>query len=269
MNLTDAKLGLMAILVLLVIIPLSSGFMVDRMEFKEQISPGQKLIYEINVSNRAEDPIQNITANVFGWVMTEDAAYVELSPEDDTGDFTARSFLSVEPKSFVLKPGGREKLLITGTVPEDISPGTKYALVTIKTVPTAQEGNVVLVSTAYQVLVILTVKDTDLIKTGEITDLSASMINETVGVDLLFKNTGNTHYKSLVEAVLKSENGNELGKFGPEMTRPESILPSNLRRFNISLAPGESLSPGKYTVEAKVTLEDGTLLDSKETEFEI
>lgn len=269
MNLKDAKPTLMAIFVLSVIIPLSSGFLIDSMEFKGDVSPGQKLIHEINVSSGVGDPIQNLTANIYGWAMTEDGAYIELSPEDDKGDSTARPFLSIEPKSFVLVPGKVERLNITGTVPNDVSPGTKYALVTIKTVPMPEEGNVVLISTAYQVLVILNIKGTDLIKTGEITDLSASMINQNVTVDLLFKNTGNTHYKPLVEAILKNENGKELAKFGPERTRPESVLPSNLRRFNVSLVSEEDLSPGKYTVEGKVSLEDGTVLDSKETEFEI
>jgi len=269
MKLIYTELALMAILVLLTIVSPSAGFAVDRMILKEEVLPGQKLNYEINVSSSDDEPIQNMSAEIHGWALNEDGINIELSSENDPRDFTARSFLTAEPHNFVLEPGKVHKLLLTGTVPDNISPGGKYALLTVKTVPMSAEGNQIMVSTAYQILIMLTIKGNDLIKTGEITDFSASLINETIAVGLLFKNTGNIHYKPLVEAILKGESGKILAKFGPELTTTGSILPTNLRRYNISLEPDRSLSSGKYTVEGKVTLEDGTLLDSKTTELKI
>jgi len=186
-------------------------------------------------------------------------------PENDTGPFTARPFLSVEPKNFVVVPGERKKLLLTATVPEDAAPGGKYALVAIKTAPEAAAGGNVMVSTAIQVSVLLTVNGTELTQTGNITGLTASRgENDSVAVDIIFENTGNVHYKPFVEATLKSENGDILANEEPKQITG-SILPTNSRLCKVDLVPKTSLPSGTYTVGAKVTKEDGTVLDSKET----
>ena len=87
-------------------------------------------------------------------------------------------------------------------------------------------------------------------------------------MSLLFENTGNVHYKPLLGAVLKGEDGRVLKEVEPTQVG-KSILPTISRLFLVDLGSKGNLSPGKYTVEGRVNLEDGTLLDSKEMEFEV
>lgn len=262
MNRIYIKSVFLAFLALLVIAPTSMGFGVSGAVFKGDVSPGQELVHEISVSNDVDSAPQNMVAEVYGFAMNENGANVELSPGDDTGPYSARSFLSVEPNSFVLEPGERKTLLLTGTVPEDVGSGGRYALVSIKTMPKGGGGNI-RVSTAIQVLVLLTIKDSELVQTGEITDLVASKSDEGVAVDLIFENSGNVHYRPFVGVVLKNEDGEVLAEEMPAQIS-SSILPTNSRLVKMTLVPKADLDPGIYTVEATVSLEDGTLLDSEE-----
>jgi hypothetical protein len=68
---------------------------------------------------------------------------------------------------------------------------------------------------------------------------------------------------------LKDQSGQVLSQGEVNFNDSSTILPTNSYLFEMNLIPEGGLSPGKYTVEGKVTLEDGTVLDSKETEFKI
>ena len=266
MKIKYTKFAFVAFLAISMLIPLSMGFGIDGVTFIKEVSPGQELVHNITVSNDVNASTLNMTAEVYGFARNLGGVNIALSPENDTGTYTARPFLSVEPKSFQLGPGERKTLHLTGTVPEDIGPGGKYALVVINTEPKITNG--ISISTAIQADVMLFVKGTEPIQTGEITDLSASKSDEGVTVNLICKNTGNIYYKPLVGALLKSENGDILANEEPKQI-DSSILPTNLRLCKVNLVPKTSLAPGTYTVEAKVTKEDGTLLDSKETTFTV
>lgn len=260
------KSSFMAILVASMLITPSLGFGISGAVFKEEVSPGQKLVHEITVSSSEDDMPLNMTAEVYGFAMNQGGANIELSPEEDIGSNSARPFLSVEPRSFTLDPGERERLLLTGTVPEDVGSGGRYALVTITTAP--EEAGSVMVSTAIQVLVLLTIKDSELFRSGKITDLAVSMNDDNVSVDLVFENTGNVHYKPLVGAALKGDDGEILAYLEPTQIK-SSILPTNSRLCRVELVSDGDLLPGNYTLEATVTLEDGTVLDARKTTFQV
>jgi hypothetical protein len=232
----------------------------------EDVSPGQEIAQYITVINGMNDSRQNMTAEVFGFATNEGGANVALSPEMDNGPYTARPFLSIEPKNFTLDPGEQKILRLTGTVPEDIGPGGRYASVLIVPEPMAVKGSDVNVVTAIQSLVLLTIKGSDLIKKGEITNLSASARDDGVIVDLIFKNTGNVDIKPQVTVNLFDSDGDILAAQGPEKDR---VLPTNSRRFNFNLAPEAPLASGIYTVEATANLSDGTILDSERTTLEV
>jgi hypothetical protein len=266
MNLAEIKFALVALLSILVLVPSSAAFGVSGVVFREEVSPGQELVHEITVSSKEDDSPQEMMAELYGFAMSEGGVYKELSPEEDTGPYSARPFLSIEPKSFTLEPGKAVKLLLTGTVPEDVGSGGRYAIVTITTAP--EEGGNVMVSTAIQVLVLLTIKDSELELTGEISDLVASMADGNVSVDLLFENTGNVHYKPLVGAVLLDEAG-EIVAQQELKEEGTSILPTNSRLVKMALVPDAVLEPGTYTVEATVALDDGTVLATEDTTVEV
>lgn len=260
------KFAILAVLAMSMAVSTSAAFSVSGAFYMSRVSPGQEIAHDITVSIAEDAHPLNLTADIYGFAINERGSNVQLSPEDDTGPYSARPFLSVEPKSFTVEPGVPQKVLLTGTVPEDIGSGGRYAMVTIKTAP--EDRGQVAISSAIQVLVLLTIKGSELIETGEITDLAATQGDEGVSFDLLFENTGNIHYKPFVGAVLKGEDGETVAEV--EATQiPTSILPSGSRLVSMTLVPDAPLSPGTYTVEATVALDDGTVLDTAETTIEV
>lgn len=257
---------LMALLALSMAVSPTAAFSVSGAAYIATVSPGQDIVHEMTISIKDDESPKNLTAQLYGFAMNERAANIELMPEEDTGPYSARPFLSVEPKSFTVEAGVPQKVLLTGTVPEDVGSGGRYAMVTIKSEPD-DRGNIA-IRTAIQVLILLTIKDTELAKTGEIYDLTTSMADENVSVGLLFENTGNIHYRPFVGAVLKGEDGETVAEV--EATQiPTSILPANSRLVQMTLAPEAPLSPGTYTVMATVALDDGTVLAAEETTVEV
>jgi len=268
MNCGVIKVVLVAFLALSAIISTASAFGVSGAILSEEVSPGQEIVHEITVSAGEDELPNNITAEIYGFERNEYEVNLELDPEDDTGAYSARSFLSLEPKSFYLEPGRTETLLLTGFVPEDVGSGGRYALVTIKTAPEESKASSVMVVMAIQVPVLLKIRDSELVMTGEVSSFTASTIDGNVSADLLFENTGNVHYKPLVGAVLLDEDGTVVARFEPAETK-NSILPTGSRLVQITLVPESELQPGTYTVVAEVTLDDGTVLDTEEATFEV
>jgi len=266
MNYSTAKLAFVALLAFSILFPTSSALGIRGAIITEEVSPGQELLHVITVGSREGEAPLNLTAEVFGFRRTDDGVNVEISPDDDTGPYTARPFLSIEPKSFTLEPGDQRSLLLTGTVPEDVGSGGRYAIVTISTVPSSEDG--VAITFALQSIILLTIKDSDLLMTGEVSDLAASMSDGNVSVDLLLENTGNVHYTPLFGAVLLDEAGDIVAEQKPEVMTGV-ILPTNSRLVKMTLAPEAELEPGTYTVEATVALDDGTVLAAEETTIEV
>jgi hypothetical protein len=266
MNFRIGKFAATALLFWMILISTSTGFTISGAVFINTVSPGQELVHEVTLSADQNDTPLNMTAEVYGFAISENGANVQLLPEKDTGRYSARQFLRVSPKSFQLLPGGTQKVLITGTVPEDVGSGGRYALVTIKTAPIG-EGNVA-VSTAVQVPVLLKIADSDFAFTGKIASLDALKADRNISLNLEFENTGNVHYTPFVGAVLKSTDGRVLAEVDPEQLS-QIILPNDLRLCKIDLIPEAELAPGTYRISASVTMKDGTVLDSKETQIDI
>jgi hypothetical protein len=114
----------------------------------------------------------------------------------------------------------------------------------------------------------LTIKGTDLVETGEIKTLDVQEGDDGLVARLLFENTGNHHYKASSEAVIEDERGEVVAEVSTPVGA-SSILPADVRMFNIQLDQVADLASGTYTVEARVIKEDGTVLDTEETTFEV
>jgi hypothetical protein len=264
----DKKFVIAAVLALLVLVPASSGFGVNGAIFKEEVSPGQDLAHKITVSNIGENTsLKEFTASIYGFARTINGVNIEIPPEKDTGSFTARPFLTIEPDRFSIEPNETKTLFLNGTVPEDVGSGGRYAIAAICIQPDIRNGVAVL--TEIQIPVYLTIKDGELIKTGIINSLNASKNNETLAVDITFENTGNVHYKPLAEVTLKDQTGQIMDEKKMDLDKANPVLPKNSYLFKMKIGSVVNLDSGTYTIEAKVTNEDGIVLDSKETEIEI
>jgi len=263
----SARLTLLGVLVLmlafLAFIPTSTGTQVTGVILNVSVDPGETIRHEITIKADEADPSLDYEAKVFGFGMGPDGANHEIDPDSDTSPYSATKFLKVIPTSFHLDAGGSQTLVLEGQVPSDIEAGTRYALVGIKSEPVNMSKNTTIgIATAFQIPVLLTLTKGDLIDTGEIT--SVNMSQQASGgrqISVMFKNTGNHHYKAQAEAILKDRDGNVLSNASSQLST-SSIIPTYSWLFKLPIA--EDLVSGTYTVEATVTKSDGTALDSKE-----
>lgn len=256
------------VLIFLAFAPVSDGLRVSGAICTAEVVPGQHFTHNMTVDIGGSDPPQKIMAEVLGFGQTVTGSYMDLEADSDTSPYTARNFLKVTPASAQLEPGVSQVFMLEGEIPEDVGAGGRYAFVNIHGIPSHEEGaGSISMVAAIGVPVLLTISGTELVKTCEITALSI-LGTQNIGVSVIFKNTGNYHYKALAEAVLKDEDGTIHANASTPHTGT-SILPTCSRLFKLSLSPDSELQSGTYYVNATVSLEDGTILASKETAFDV
>lgn len=260
---------LVAALLFLAAEPAMAGIGVNGALFKGVGNPGDSVYHEMIVSIGENDTPKNISVQVMGFGQTLGGVYSPLKPEDDTS-YSARPFLDVNLTEFHLESGGSQTVLMTGKIPGDVGVGGKYALVQIRTKSGGGEG--IGISLGVDVPVLLTINDTELIYTGDITDLNYEIdeieSGQEIDVSLIFKNTGNHHYKANVKAALEDKEGEVFA----EVSIPlgfSSIIPPNSRESKMTLKPISELEPGTYFLRATVTSEAGAILASEEITLEI
>jgi hypothetical protein len=263
MKFRNIKYAFVALLLMSMFLPTSAGLEVSGAIFSGDASPGQELIHEMDVSIDKNATPLNVTAEVFGFAMNSRGSNIQLRPEEDNGSYSAREFLTVTPEKFQLEPGVPQKVLVKAMFPEDIGSGGRYALVVLTSV-SPDTGKKVKIESAIQVPVLLVIAGSEMIQTGEITDLAAKKSDKGVTVDLMFKNTGNYHYKPTANFELKTEDGEILATADP-LESLNSILPTGSWLAKMELVPESELEKGNYTIEASVTKEDGTILAEKKT----
>jgi len=227
-----------------------------------EVSPGDHIDHKVTVSIGKDQQELEAFAGIFGYGMGLDGARNPLEAEADSNPYSARGFLKISPESATLPPGEQVTFLIEGDVPDDVGSGGRYALAEIRTAP--QGSTQVGISLAALVPILLTINGTDLVHTGEITYLSASSAE----VSAIFENTGNHHFKANAEADLIDAEGEVVAKAeAPLMSN--SLVPTASWLFKMAFEAEEELAPGTYIVEVSVIHEDGTVLDTEETTFEV
>lgn len=266
MNFGKIKFSLIILLALSLLVTTSAGFSVSGSILKTEVSPGQEVNHIMTVKNGEDASPLDLTAEIFGFGISLTGGNLKFDSDHDTSPYSARAFFEVSPKKFSLGPGESQEVVLEGRIPEDVGSGGRYAVVNIKTEPMGS-GNVGVI-TAIDVPIMLTIKGTDLVETGEIKTLDVQEGDDGLVARLLFENTGNHHYKASSEAVIEDERGEVVAEVSTPVGA-SSILPADVRMFNIQLDQVADLASGTYTVEARVIKEDGTVLDTEETTFEV
>lgn len=244
-----------------------SGLKVVGVVLQESGSPGDHLSFDMEVGLDQNDTPVNITADVMDWKQGLDGA--NNAVENYPSPYSAKDMLTVTPKSFHLEPNGTQKLAVEANIPMDAAPGGKYAMISVhRALENNQAEGPVRTEVAVNTLVLITVSEQSLQKTGEITDLTLDKDSgEQIDGSLIFNNTGNVLYKIMTEEILKDSNGKVLGN--ASVPSGSSVLPGAARLIKFSLQPENKAGPGTYTFNATASLEDGTVLATKSTEFEI
>jgi len=234
----------------------------------QNVNPGDNIYHSINVSIGADTEPTEVVVGLYGHDMGLDGARIPVEVNDDIRPFSAVDFLKVTPERAIINPDEPVTFVIEGRVPEDVGSGGRYAIVNITTTPIKLPNSDIAIVLEQMVPIILTISGTDLEETGEITKIDFS--NESILVT--FKNTGNHHFKSSAEAIIKNENGDIVATASAPVTF-NSLIPPASWLFQMPIDDDDDddvhLAPGMYTIEAKVTKEDGSLLDSREAEVEV
>jgi hypothetical protein len=252
------------VLVLLAIAP-ASGITVSGVALVTDVSPGDRIMYNMTVDvGEVSEPV-DVEAHVIAFTHDLECNRVRI-PDNETSPGTARDFLKVSPERATIEPGEKAVFTLEGIVPEDVGDGGRYALVGISTVPSGNET--VGFSSGVDVPVFLTIAGSEIIETGEMIGLNLSEGDDGgLVAEMLFEHTGNHHYKASAEFVLKDDEGNIVD----EVAYPSrcSLLPSTKRGCAIPIGSEADLVPGSYTVEARVIKQDGTVLATKEATIEV
>ncbi len=230
--------------------------------FEAEVIPGEHIVHTITVKISEGDPPVDLNAMIFGYGLSLESSKITLRPDEDLSPYSATDFLKITPTQVSLFPGESKTIVLEGDVPMDVGSGGRYALVKIET--DALGKGVVGVVMAVVVPVRLTVSGTDLVETGEITDLRISEDK----VSAIFESTGNHHYLAGAEAVLKDEGGNVVANYSTA-SRIDPLLPMTSHLFEVQFDSKNGLTPGTYTVEVSVIHENGTVLDTEEAIFEV
>ncbi|MEW6447412.1 MAG: S-layer homology domain-containing protein [Bacillota bacterium] len=240
-----------------------SGAIVDM-----EVEPGETYRHVLQVGLGEDDSAADIRVEVGGLGQQLDGVTRALPPDLDTSPYTARSFITLDKNSFRLEPGTSKEVTAFINVPGNVGAGGRYAVIRIYTVPSG--GGQLMVSHGIAVPVKLTVKDSSLIRAGEITGLSTGGITpgKPLEVSAVFKNTGNYHYKIKGEVTVYNAL-HEKQAFAAIPLSAANVIPTMSRQLSASLTFTGGLSPGVYTVQCKVIAEDGTVLAEAAKSFNV
>ncbi|NIN00766.1 MAG: hypothetical protein GTO24_22600 [candidate division Zixibacteria bacterium] len=181
-------------------------------------------------------------------------AVVEPAPDHRScGDW-----LEVNPTSFALRPGQTKNVAVKVSVPRELAGGYYSCLVFEATTKGVQTSPL---AAPFQIPILLNLPIGAELNV-EISEINVSASpNNPAEVEVLFKNTGNTHVKPKGKLVLKvwpqaalpagveyagDEEYQPVGEV-PFASIEEFVLPGEIRRVGISYP--ERLPPGKYLAE--------------------
>jgi hypothetical protein len=260
-------LAIMAIsfLILLCISPVSA-IGVSGVKYMGSIPPGGTAVHIMTVRSAASENPTDVTIEVMGFGQTLDKLYTGLDPKDDLSPYSARTFITLDNTSIHLEPGTSQNVIATITLPQNVGAGGRYAIIYVHALP----GKGASFTTAIVVPVFITVSGTTPTLSGSIAQLDVGdvTIGQPIIVTTTFKNTGNYHYYNTVNQItLTDTGGNVLANVStpPSM---DAIIPGNTVHFVVK-PDVNNLPVGTYTVDSKVLLEGGQVLDEKTTTFAV
>jgi hypothetical protein len=186
--------------------------------------------------------------------------YIPLSTEEDTGPYTARPFIRVDPSSVRLKRGERAGIEITVSVPADARDGGRYALIRIA--PSSEAGSPISENSVL-VPVQIGLKGGTIAKSGEITGIEVTTNRSDGGttVATFFSNTGNHHIEGAVNTVtVTGTGGTQLATIRSEPFA-RAVIPGQEVCFRVEV-PG-AVPPGSCIISTRVEAANGTPLAEK------
>jgi hypothetical protein len=230
-----------------------AGLRVAGAKIIAEITPGSELTHIMNVGNTTDESM-DIAIEVSGYGTSATQNFIVLSPQEDTSQYSARTFFSVSPSSFHLEPGESCDVTFYGKVPDDAVNGGRYAIIFIHTQPTGQDTATI---TAVAARVLLTIKSSDLVHTSEIISVETKP-KQPLDLLVTIANKGNHHYNPKISGTLKKANETLASALTIENW---PVIPGYPRQFSLSFTGSftNSVPAGIYTADITVEDEAGNL----------
>ena len=232
------------------------------------VTPGMTYIFPMAISSKSDDAPSDYAIEVLGFGLTpEGGTYTPIPANDDTGAFSARSFISIPSPVIHLNPGQRVAFNATLRIPPNVGDGGRYALIHIH--PAAAAGQQASFATAVIVPVMLTVKDTKLAETGTITGIEVGDVvaGKPIKVMTLLRNTGNHHYYGVVNNVTVTDINGKIIASAKSDPAVRAVIPGQSVRFDTPVT--NPLPVGSYFVKSDLILESGAILDNKTVKLDV
>jgi len=226
------------------------------------VVPGETYRVPVTLSLGPEEPGGTYDLGVGGLGQSvPDGTYLALDPADDTGDTTARPFITLDEDRVQMEPGGKVEIHAIISIPEDARSGGRYAGIVVRGVTSGgPQGD----APAAIIPVLLTLEGGPISEGGEITGISlvANNTGEGLMVATLFMNTGDYHLSGLVNTVTLSD------ARGTVIARAESGAPGGVllpgQEMVFSIEPGGGVPRGPLALATRVRKPDGTILAEEE-----
>jgi hypothetical protein len=243
-----------------------SAIKVTGTKYTGSIAPGSSAVHTMTVGTNPDDPPMDLMVDVLGIGQTTQQGIFGLSSEKDLSPYSARTFITVSPRTFHLEPGTSQEVKATITVPQNVGEGGRYAMLTIRNAPIGNGTTAIVTSISVPVLV--TISGTGITRKGSITDVTVADIipGQPIKITTALKNTGNYHYKVKTDISVTDSAGKAVATGGTNVSTT-SIIPPFAQNYDTNLVT--PLSPGTYTITATATSDDGTVLDTKMVSFEM
>jgi hypothetical protein len=251
------------IILSLVMVP-AAALKVEGAKIMLDVKPGTSYVFPMAVSIKAEDAASDYAVEVYGFGQSVDGgSYTPLTAAEDTGAYSARTFVLMDSSVIHIDPGQRKAFNATIRVPANVGDGGRYALIHIH--PAAAGSGKTAFATAIIVPVMLTVQDSNLVETGTITGVSVGDIvaGKPITVATTLKNTGNHHYYGVSNQVTVTNAAGNAVATAKATPVSNAVIPGQSVRFDTPVST--PLSVGMYTVKSDLMLESGTVLDSSST----
>ena len=222
--------------------------------------------FTIEISNTGQEKIQVKTS--FSDLSFDSEGKVELIPQGTT-PYSLTSWITTKIEEFTaLNPGEIKKISLQLRVPRG-ERGGRYGVVVFEALPFNLPQGKVAMGIRSGTLVFLTIPRTEEIK-GIIEDISS--LDNGKEFKVIFQNTGNIHYETEGNLIIKSQDGKVLHRIRFPEEKPSLILPQGKREFTIPWDKKDPLPEGKYFLEVRMSAWVGSRtlnLDRKEVIIEL
>jgi hypothetical protein len=235
-------------------------------------TPGMDYVHHMSISVGPQAPAMEVTVEAMGFGQALDGTFEPVPPAEDKNPYSALTYItSISKPSFHINPGESVAVDASLKIPATLGMDTRYAAIYIKGTPT-NSGNVTQILAVF-VPVVITPQGAALKKTAAISEFVVDPIEagKPIRFSTTVKNTGNHHFRVKGDINISDPAGKSIADL-PLSMAGNSIVPTfseTLVASYSALEKNGGLQPGTYTAEVKITLEDGTPLDSKKTQFEI